>query len=214
MATKLYLPSTGAAVILPAWSVSWDGGTASGGASKLKAVTTPISSSMATVSHVDTDVTDLHFYFGMWVSDRLAPQVIAAQAISCSIKCSEATAKGNMSLHWIVRCVAANGTTFQTLFAFNNDGNEVPLTAAIASRYDSVTSTATTVNGGDRIVIELGLGGNPLGTVDYHNSSMIIGDNGDADLLGSDGDTELHNPWVNFANTLTFMRDRNFITHQ
>ena len=117
MATKFYLPSTGAAGILPAYSTSWDD-TTTASPSKLRAVIAKGTSNLATKSITETTSTDKHFCIGMWVSDRLAPQAIGAQAITCSISCSEYDAKANMTIHWIVRLVDAAGTTFQTLFAF------------------------------------------------------------------------------------------------
>jgi hypothetical protein len=212
MPTRFYLPSTGAADILPAWSVSWYDAT-SFSAAKLKAVTARISSVMTTKTMTDLDVTDRHFACGMWVSDRLAPQTIAVQALSCSIKCSETSNSNNLLLHWIVRLIAADGITFRTIISFRQDGTEVPLTASIASRYDTLNTTLATAVGGDRIVIEVGLGGDPSTTF-THNGSMIIGDDSATDLNAADADTGIRNPWVEFANTLTFMRDRVFVTHQ
>jgi hypothetical protein len=213
MATKFYLPSTGTATVDPAWSTSWYNATAYS-ASKLNAVTTKISSAMSTKSMTEADVTDRSFAVGMWISDRLKPQAIAAQTVTISIKCSEDNAKNNLYVKWIIRLLHADNTYGDTILAFTADGLELALTAAIASRFDTQTSTAVTAVGGDRIVIEIGTGGDPASGGGSHNASMIIGDDAAADLDAADADTGVDNPWVNFGTTtLEFMRDRNFVTH-
>jgi len=203
LATKFYLPSTGSTDIDPAWSASWYG-TTEMSPSKLAAVTTKISSADATKTLTDADLTDRHYCAGMWVSARLAAQTIAAQTIGISIKCSEDNAKNNMFLHGIIRVVQIDGVTYRgTLLSFFEDNTEFPLTASRASRYYSATSSALVVYAGDRIVIELGPGGDPQTGGGSHNSDMIIGDNNGSDLDAADADTT-GDPWVNFANTLTF----------
>ena len=210
MATKLYLPSTGVALVDPAWSVSWYNAT-SASAAKLKAVTTRIASSMVTKSMTDTDVTDRHFAFGMWVTEKLIAQAIAAQTLTCSIKCRETSTSNNMKLHWIVRLLHDDGTFGSSIIAFRDQTVEVSITAN--SRFDTLTTNAVTALNGDRIIIEMGLGGDP-GSGASHDSSMIIGDDSATDLNAASNDTGIRNPWVNFANTLTFMDRRTFVTHQ
>ena len=212
MATRLYLPSTGAAEVDPAWSVSWFDAT-SASAEKLRAVTTRILSEMVTKSMTDTDITNRHYAFGMWVSDRLNSQTIAAQNISCSIKCSETFIGNNLFVHWIVRLLSSEGVYKGDILSFRQDLTEIPIPVNMGSRYDFITTTSQLADGGDRLVIEMGLGGNPA-TYYYHNGSMIIGDNSNTDLNAANDDTGIRNPWVEFSNTLSFMRKRIFITHQ
>lgn len=169
---------------------------------------------MTTKSMSDSDLSDRSFAMGMWISDRLKPQAIAAQTVTISIKCSEADAKCNLFVKWIIRLLHADNTYGDSILAFTAGGSELPLTAAIASRFDTQTSTAVTAVGGDRIVIEIGIGGDPAPSTGTHSSSMIIGDDAANDLDAGDGDTGVDNPWVNFGTTtLEFMRDRNFVTH-
>jgi len=70
------------------------------------------------------------------------------------------------------------------------------------------------IDGGDRIVIEIGLGGDPIST-SAHSGAMTFGDNNAADNVGTDGDANNRNPWVNFATTtLVFMGRRVLLPHR
>lgn len=216
MATIFYLPSSGTLSpgLDPAWSDSWYDATSMSAQKLPLVVTTHGSTGMITKSMTDDgDVSNRSHAAGMWISNRLAPQAIAAQTLTMSIKCSETDAKNNLVVKWIIRLLHADGTYGDSILPFAADGTEAPLTAAIASRADSQTSTLVTAVGGDRIVIEIGLGGDPGSGGGSHAGSIIIGDAATNDLSG-DADTGIDNPWVNFGTTtLVFMRDRHFITH-
>lgn len=202
MATKFYLPSSGAAALTPAYSASWYAGSAS--PEKLEATTTKPNSGLVTEALTDADLTDRHYYFGMWVSSKLSAQTIASQTITGSIRCSEDNAKNNMSLHLIIRVVQSDGTTYRgTLVSFTDDATEAY--TSLRSLTFSVVSSELAIQDNDRIVIELGLGGDPQSGGGSHNSTMSIGEtSAGADLDASDADMGADNPWVNFANTLTF----------
>jgi len=206
MATKFYLPSSGAAdVTAQAYSASWY---STALASKLKAVTSKISSSMTNKSISDSDSTDRHFCVGMWVSDPIAAQTIAAQTIGLVMRANEDLVASNMFVHWTIRILDSAGNYRATIpVAFRTDGSEVSPVGAggeAYSRYDSDTSTSVACSDGDRIVIEAGLGGNPTSS-DNHNSIAVIGDNSATDLTTTDEVYSADNPWVNFANTITFL---------
>jgi hypothetical protein len=60
---------------------------------------------------------------------------------------------------------------------------------------------------GDRLVFELGLGGTPTsaGGVQGHNGTLRLGETGLTDAPANDTSTSTtENPWLEFANTLTF----------
>jgi hypothetical protein len=209
MATKFYLPASGTAGQDPAWSASWYNATGFT-AAKLKAVTTKINSGLVTKSLTEADITDRHFASGMWISEPLSAQTIAGgTVITCSIRCSEDNAKNNLSLHWQIRLLQSDGTTYRgNVIAFTDDTTEAY--TSLRSLTGSVTLAASpggdvTVGVGDRLVIEMGIGGDPASGGGSHNSTMSIGEtSAGADLDASDADTGEDNPWVNFSNSLTF----------
>jgi len=212
MATKFYLPITGAAPITITPSASWTGAASAWIGSQMKCVTTRINSALTSYANVGTSSTDAHYYFGIWVSDRLAAQNLPQQTLSLAIRNNETSARNNLQLHFIVRAVAANGTTFQDIVAFTDEGSERGTTAGVS--FWTGNTTALSISGGDRIVIEIGLGGDPLGS-DVHSGAMTFGDNNANDNVGTDGDTNNYNPWVNFGTTtLAFMRRRVFFPHR
>src|SRR5512146_1664058 len=122
MATRLYLPSTGAAAISPAYSASWTD-TAQAG-SRLKCVTSRISSAMSTKSISDAVSTAADILIQQWVSDPLVTQTIAAQTVDHSIKVSETANNNNLFRKTIIRVAKPDGTYRGTLVAFRADDVE------------------------------------------------------------------------------------------
>jgi len=200
MATRFYLPSTGSAPISPDFVADWYDTSL---ASKLKAVTTKISSAFTEKVITDSNNTDRHFCVGMWVSDPITAQTISAQIVGLVIRSYETVAASNMYVHWTVRVIASDGVTVRgTIVAFSNHTTEIG--TAYCRRYVGPTSTEVVAQDNDYIVIEVGLGGDPTSS-NNHNSRAEIGDNSSTDLTASDAtETNQYCPWVNFANTLTF----------
>jgi len=90
MATRFYLPSTGAAPVSVTKSSYWDGIENSAQAdnyASCKAVITTISSAMTSRSlDGNTDGGDTNYAYGQWISDPIAAQTLSAQnLISSSI---------------------------------------------------------------------------------------------------------------------------------
>lgn len=207
MATKFYLPSSGAAAATPAWSTSWYNATGFS-AEKLAAVTAKANSGLVTKTLTEADVTDRHFAVGMWVSDMLAAQTIAnGTVITGSMQASEDNTKNNLSLHWIIRLVGSDGTTYgNTVVAFSDDATEANATLRSLA-FTNTLSGGVSVTAGDRLVIELGIGGDPASGGGSHNSTMRIGETtAGADLAYTDADASTTAvPWINFSNSLVFL---------
>jgi len=207
MATKFYLPSSGTASQNPAWSASWYNATGFS-ASKLYCYETKPNSGLSTKTLTEADVTDRHFAVGMWISRPLAAQTILnGTVITGSMQASEDNAKNNLSLHFIIRLLQSDGTTYRsTIIAFTDDVTEAN------SSLRSLAFTATlggdvAVTAGDMIVIELGIGGDPASGGGSHNSTMRIGETtSGTDLAYTDADTSATAiPWVDFSQTLTYI---------
>lgn len=203
MATRIYLPSSGAAPITPAYSASWYGA-ASARLGRILASLAHGATAQTTASHDDNSSAARTFYFGQWISPPLTAQTIHAQTVGVSIKVSETSTSNLNYLYWIIRVVQSDGVTYRgTLVGYNADDNVAPTT--IASRYDSATSSELAVSLGDRIVIEVGMGGDPPGGGN-HDTSMIFGDDATNDLAASDGDTDIDNCWIDFGtDTISFL---------
>lgn len=202
MATKLYLESSGTPNISPTPNAGW---TDQAQFARLKTSTTKQSSVMATVSVFDVLSTQADIIIGQWISDFLDVDqtITGAQAVNIVARFAEVAANNNLFLTWAV--YVFNGTTLnKTVVTKRVDGTEVVATT-LTSRTDSATSVAgdyTTV-AGDRLVIEVGLSGDPSGS-NTHDGSMSIGSDSATDLTMADGTTTANNPNVILTDTLTF----------
>ena len=117
-----------------------------------------------------------------------------------------------MLLQLWIGVVGPDGTTpLATLLAKTVDNLEFAYPSA-ASRIMSATTTAYTIaagNAGARLVVEISISGTPTAAagIQGHNCRMTFGSDGfGGDLPGNDtesGET-FYNPWLEFANTLTF----------
>ena len=201
MPTRFYLPSTGAAAVSPAYSSGWEDTSI---ASRLKCVVAKISSAMATVSFLDNDATDKDILFRQWVSDPIAAQTIAAQTVKIQVRGQEAGEARNMFLAWAIKVMSNDGTVERgVLVALQRDATELDSTPTLTNRGDSATSTQVVALVGDRIVIEIGGGGDP-GLASDHDSDLSVGDDNVSDLPENDTTTTANNPWVEFANALSW----------
>lgn len=210
MATRFYLPSTGAAPISPDYSSGWEDTTQ---ASRLKLVTTKISSAMTTATFLDSNATDRDCLVRQWVSAPLAAQTISAQTIELQMRCGQVSSAGggNNFLTWLVKVVAPDGTTVRGYIVGSSgnprrDDTEMAFanpTPPLTNRRDTLTTTSVAVTAGDYLVIEIGTGGDP-GIGSDHDVWLRIGDADASDLPEDDTDTTDKNPWVEFPNDITF----------
>jgi len=204
MATRFYLPSTGAAAISPNPDAAWEDVSI---LARLAAVTTKIASAMSTVAFGDSNTSDMDVLLRQYVSAALTPgqTITGGQALKFQIRGLEAAAECNMLTALGVRVINDDLSVKKTVLAVTRDGLE--LDTSLTNRQFTATSAAgnyTTI-AGDRIVIEIGTGGDPGSfPATGHDSSLRIGDASGSDLPESDGGTDDYNPWVELADTLTY----------
>jgi hypothetical protein len=204
-ATRFYLPSTGAAAVEPAPDAAWEDTTI---AARLKAVVTKIASAMTSIVFDDADNTDRDVLFRQYVSDPIAAQTIAAQALAFQMRCLENNGSSNLYTSIGIRVVSNDGTSVRgTILAVTRDATEV-VASVFTNRRLTATTTEVVAEAGDRIVIEVGLGGDP--SSGGHDSSISIGDDSATDLGANDTDTAAYNPWVEFINTMTFQTTQSY----
>lgn len=205
MATRFYLPATGAAAVSPTISAAdW---------AHINALRLPLNSvkgasTIATTTYAP-DVAD-HLVAGrahvaQFVSDVLPAQIIPAQTVRIQVRVAEAVATNNLFLNWKIYAVSVDGSTvLGTLLAVKADATEVG--TALTNRMDSATTTLFTASDNFRLVLEIGLGGTPTASagVDGHNGSMSFGESAATDMPEDDASTAALNPWLQFAQNLKF----------
>jgi hypothetical protein len=144
-----------------------------------------------------------------YVSDPIASQDIAAQNLKFQIRGMQSLAEDNQCVAIGIRVVSGDGATVRgILLSVTRDLTELAVSSTTpTNRAVSVTTTellAANIQNGDRIVIEIGVGGNPDSPSTGHHGTLVIGDDSASDLPENDTTTSADNPWVQFANTILF----------
>jgi hypothetical protein len=204
--TRFYLPaSTAVTPISPAPNAGW---TAQSFLGRAMTDTIKIGDALANVSINDADSTDLRYIFRQYISrELLQNQVITqSQAVKAQCRVSETNAGNNMFFAMVIRVIAANGSTVQKIVLSITLDDVEATTSLVNKQY--VTTSAATGNyltvAGDRLVIEIGMSGNPAGA-NVHDSTMRLGDSSATDLPEDDTSTTDNNPWVELADDLKFV---------
>ena len=160
MATRFYLPSTGAADVNPNYDGNWD---TTGDATLLKTVTTRISSAMANAANSASSGANVNNLLRQYVSNPIAAQTILVQTLELQIRGWESDAKDTQFVSISVRVVSNDGSQVRgTLLSLVRD--ETELTTTLTNRRYTADTTEVEALADDRIVIELGLGGDPWGS--------------------------------------------------
>ncbi len=209
MATRFYLPATAAptAGLTPTVQGAW---TDTSILARAMMSTSKIGDTMTTVSFADSSVANLTIIFRQWLSAELtAGQTITgAQTWAIQARCAERLAGNNMFLARAIYVIAGDGSTLRkTLVALSLDGLEATVTT-LTNRVNgglTVAGNYTTV-AGDRILLELGMSGDPSGGGSPdHDSDMSFGDDNGTDLPVDDTTTAANNPWFELTDNLTFV---------
>jgi hypothetical protein len=204
--TKFYLPSSGTApAITPTYASGWDNTTI---ASRLPMAGTKASTTMTTVSFTGTVSTDQDILFRQYISAPIAAQTISAQTVSIQMRQSETSTSNNLFEAWLIKVVSNDGTTLRGTIAYGSTANDprrdaTELATALTNRGDSLASTQVVAQSGDRLVLEVGYGGDPTLTA-VHSGSISIGDDNATDLPVDDSTTTAYNPWISFTNTISY----------
>jgi hypothetical protein len=200
MPTRFNFPSSGAAPVSPAFGAAWD---VTSGAVRLPLTRGAGSTGSVTLSNDTTsgEGVDADHLVAQYVSETIAAQTISAQAIDAQFRCQEANVASNQFLTLHIYVVSNDGSTVRgTILALTRDDTEMSASAQQNRRFTATTSSVTAQNG-DRIVVEVGTGGNPAsgGT---HDVAFSVRDNS-TDLPEDDTQTTTGNPWLEFTNEIT-----------
>lgn len=205
MATRLYFSSTQVPTLSPAFSAEWEHQSQAirRSMTPIKG-NSPVASLTTTVDAADHLVNQDNLFVQLQ-SEPLHAQSIAAQQVKLQCRVAEANAGNNLFMTWKLYLIDSEGAVVSggEMLAIRRDALEVG--TALANRGDSANIAAVTASAGDRIVLELGLGGLPVATtgVQDHDGIISAGESGN-DAPENDTDTTLVAPWLEFANDLTF----------
>jgi hypothetical protein len=108
MATRIYLPSTGAAAVSPTYDAAWE---KSSEANRLTCVTNKISSSFANKTSSENVTTSPYDVLTrQYVSKPLAAQTISG-TVKGQIKCQESASAADFCRALVIRIVSSDGNT-------------------------------------------------------------------------------------------------------
>ncbi len=206
MATRFYFNEAEAAAVSPTISGAW---------SHINTLRrrlqkgTPDSSALSTVA-VTPDGAD-HLVSGdshhrQYVSDPIGAQTISG-TVKMNLQCLEANAGNNLFLAYKIFICSQDGTTIKEDVATLTRDTVNEVATSLTNRHiEAVSISTVNTEEGDRIVVEIGLGGTPTaaGGVQGHNGSIRWGGSAAGGDLGendTDTGTTLR-PWIEFSATI------------
>ena len=215
MATRFYLViNTPADVTPPAVLAGWGHSVDS----VRKLVTTPDSSTLANIGYspdASDHIIDTNACHRRCVSDPLAAQTLSGN-ITAQIQCLELRASNNMFLALAVRVISNDGTTVRNESLGVTRATSLEISTTLTNRtFPSTSIGSFACASGDRILIELGVGGLPTavgGSPDGHNAQIRAGMNassGDLPVNETETGTTFRG-WIEFSNTFTFQGAEEF----
>ena len=203
MATRFYLPSTGAAPVSPVFWASWE---KSDEADRVEMVRAKISSAFATKACTEALADPTDILNRQYVSAPIGIHDFTGCTWKTFIRCVEDLAKMDAKLVIAVRVVSNDGNTIRfelsdamgaTEFAYGLVGN-------LENRTANDTVSANTSQNGDRIVVEIGANA-PNGKTTLYTATMDFGDNSGTDLPENETETAQYNPWIEFTHDIPVM---------
>jgi hypothetical protein len=207
MATRLYLDATGAAApISPAPDAGWEDVSI---LARALATTSKGGEAMSDVAFSDSDATNKDVLFRQYVSPPLAPgQALSARSYKAQVRCRETSPANQMFMRASFRIIAGDGATVNKVLgsmigsaAESYDVSLRNLQLAVTVPVYSYTTVA-----GDRIVVEIGLGGDPNSGF-THSATMRLGSSPATDLPENNTETNDWAPWAQLPDTLAFSTD-------
>lgn len=204
MATRLYLPATPEACPMTPNPLAW---TSIGLAGRAVMRTNKINDTLANVSVSDASAANATVLLRQYMSLPLAvgQSISASQAFKAQIRISETDAGNNIFATVGLRIIAGDGSSVRrTMLPIASDDVEAAVgTLTNRKLAANTTNAAYTTNYGDRLVFEIGIGGDPAAGKS-HSSTIRLGDSAGSDLPEDDTSTTDLNPWMELADTLSF----------
>lgn len=211
MATIFYF-SVGAAEVSPPIPLFW--GHVEGSPVRVRLTTSPVDADAMVTKAITFDSADhgvdMNALFIQGVSAPILRRgwALVGADFTGQFQCLEAHAANNLFLQTNIYLVSEDGQTVRHLLAQNSSSTEASTTLTNRSILSAGTNSLTMSQEGDRLVIEVGLGGTPGGGggVQGHNGSIRYGDNATSgDLLVNETETgTTYRPWVSYTENLLF----------
>ena len=207
---RLYLPSTGAAAVSPAFGAEWDITT---DADRLRCVSSKISSAMANklANKPAANVQDQDILVRQYVSDPLAAQTISG-TVKSVVRAVESATATDARAQFLIRVVSNDGSTVRgTLLAHDTTTGLVSEFSAasptnrkfpLAWSAPGATLSSVACEAGDRLVIAFGCRIHASGT-NARTVELRFGDAAASDLAEDETSTTDLNPWVEFSQAIT-----------
>lgn len=211
MATRFYLPTTGAAPISPAPTAEWED--TANAASPLKMVTTRINSAFNTFSIAESGGSGDNFRDLLaiqYVSDPIAAQTITG-TLKGQMLMSESATAANMLAQLILIVVSGDGSTVRgTLFGgTTSTALQDEITTTIRNQMNPpisispVTLTSVAAQNGDCIVAEIGARANNISFTNF-TFNLRLGDDAASDLPEGQTLDTADNPWIELSANIIF----------
>lgn len=213
MATRVYFPNVGLPPVDPPAPVGTDWEHTNTNTKQL--VITPDDTALATVAYTPDaadDLTNKDALHRQYVSEPLKAQTLSGN-VKAQFQCLETLANDNLFLTLKILVCSNDGTTTQaTLLAITRD-TTTELAVSLTNRnFPSTALSSYACADGDRLVIEIGLGGNITsgagGTVG-HNGSIrwgCVASGGDLPENNTEAGTTFR-PWLEFANSIKWLAE-------
>lgn len=148
-----------------------------------------------------------------YVSEELVAQTLSGN-VKAQIQCSEVANNCNLFLTLkILVCSRDGSTTRATLLAITRDTTNELVTALTNRNFPSTALSSYACAEGDRVVIEIGLGGNITsgtgGNIGHDGSIRWGGSASSGDLPEDDTQTgTTYRPWIEMSTDFAFLPDR------
>jgi hypothetical protein len=207
----MYLPSTGAAAVSPAFGAGW---TQTTNATRLAMVTARISSANASIDGVGNTSTVTRQLIRQYVSAALAAQTLTGN-IKGQIRCTT-NAIGSAALAFRLAKCNSDGSSVTEIVAlteaadaetnappaFESGTAENRRLETPPSNTFSIDVGSTGISSGDRLIFEVGY---KEGSANGGNiSTLVIGDDSGTDLAEDETTTSADNPWFELSFDLAF----------
>lgn len=211
MATRFYLPSTGAAAASPAFGGGWGQTT---NAARRALVTTRISSAMTSFDGVGNTNTSTEQLIAQYVSATLAAQTLSGTIKGQVRATTNSIGAGALSFR-VAKC-ASDGTSVTEILAITVSPDAAGAAppafetgTAENRRFEgspantfSIDVGSTAISANDRLILEIGYlegSANPI-----HINTLVFGDDSGTDLAEDETTTTANNPWAEFSATISF----------
>lgn len=208
MATRFYLPNTGASAVNPSFTGAW---TETATADRIRAVIGRQQTAMTNKATAQTaTAAGSRSLSRQFVSDPIAAQTLAAGTVKGTIRALESAVNDNVDVVSLAIYVFSNdGNTLRgTVLALGNYGPVAEFNTTLRNKRsaDGDATSSVVAQDGDRLVFEIGFGNTTIGT--SINATLNYGDNSATDLADNETGTTADNPFIELSIDVVFLADR------